>query len=183
MDLLCSSGTPRKYVMILLSAIVSLLQSSRPAAIPGTVISVRINPVYRQTIRRLSHVFQKISKILPPFAHLNSQTTVDPISFVFGIFASLMHSGPAAIRFRHHLLSSPALGVTMGLGEFPSNLLKPAAAAFAFVGSEALCHDRSLSSTLTDAQIPKSSAAIWIFTYNLPSAYLMTIQEHREYVP
>lgn len=77
------------------STIPSLLFCVCPYAVIRRVISAGIFSFYRQSIRPFSHVFVKLSKLMPSFANSNSTTSVILELFVGSLVASLHHGSPA----------------------------------------------------------------------------------------
>ncbi len=76
-------------------AIGVLFSGSGPFAIFWRVIAIRINSVYREAVRRLSHIIPKGYKCPPSVAHFNAFTE---IVFAVRVPASRVHSKPNVIK-------------------------------------------------------------------------------------
>src|SRR4030095_16090807 len=85
-------------------AVVLLTLLVKPAAIARFVVPVCVNPVQRQTGRRLAHVGEKTRKLPPPLTHQNATPAIDRIFGSVGISAALDHIRPNDMR----LTSAPS---------------------------------------------------------------------------
>ncbi len=84
-------------------SVFALFFPGSPTAITWTIVLVVIGAFYRQALRLLSHISEKVFKLLPPIANFNSLRSVVAIIYLFRIVAAIFHAAPCSIGlcFRH----------------------------------------------------------------------------------
>ena len=83
-----------------MTTVADLILGSCPAAIGGRIRPIVVDAVERHFGRSKPHVGKEICEIVPPFANCNASTSPIFEARVFGVEASLSHSGPAAVGAR-----------------------------------------------------------------------------------
>lgn len=79
-------------------SVVRLFFSRRPSAIFRAIRAVVINPIKRCAKRSFAHIFNKISKQRPAFAHANTSRPMPVISGVFGVRTTLLNGLPNSVQ-------------------------------------------------------------------------------------
>lgn len=78
----------------------NLLELRSPTAVRRLVVSAVVDAVDAPPCRGLSHVGEKVLELFPSLANGDSAPSVILPAFLFGVFAAVDHSDPAAPCFR-----------------------------------------------------------------------------------
>ena len=79
-------------------SVVRLFFSCRPSAIFRAIRAVVINPIKRCAKRSFAHIFNKISKRRPAFAHANTSRPIPAIGGIFGVVTTLLYGLPNSVQ-------------------------------------------------------------------------------------
>lgn len=132
------------------SAIVVLFRFCRPSTIFFEIPHSHINSIKRHTARSLTHIIQKVSKIVPSVFNGNSNAAIVGEAVNFRLIAPLHHGLPRQVSWAAHFLSAMPMRLVL-FPHFASAFPFCASAAFDASFSKVIRRDHSCVSAITYA--------------------------------